>query len=561
MITMKRAAVMLTALLVLLLTACGGGGAASSGAAAAGAQAEGSAPAPVDFSQHEEFSFWNRSTPNNYYASYDDAPVTQFLNKKFNVTLKWEQPPTGEEQNALSLMFGTGEYSDAIDMSYYSGSIQQLYEEGVIIDVSQYLDYMPNYKAYMDAHPDYKRAQYTDGGQILQIKGPTVSPIAWGGLVYRKDIINTMTGGSPAYPSGNASPTTIADWEYMLTLMQQYFQAAGMADSAPLIIPFNGYFGFSELTNSFGVAVGNYIGADGKVHYGMIEEGFYNYLKTMRDWYAKGWIYKDFASRTQDPFYLPNTSLTYGGAAGIWYGLSSQLGDVMSMPEYGLIFEVDALKSPIWAAGGITEAPPFGVTTPGEAGMTGTAIAASCKNIPKLLTIIDFFFTEEGSMLKTYGVNAEQGAADIPVMANNGLSDGLYSMKDGVFAWNPKTTIAGGDIDYSFLVGTLYPGIDNRAWGNREIEVEANELWTAYSDSKLTKLPSAISLTTEEQQRTAVIYTNVTDYANAKISRFIMGNDTLDDAAWADFKAQLLSLGINDYVSIYQAAYERYMAR
>lgn len=52
-------------------------------------------------------------------------------------------------------------------------------------------------------------------------------------------------------------------------------------------------------------------------------------------------VYKDFASRSQDMFYLPNTALTYGGAAGVWYGITQQLGGAMSLPDYNLYMDVE----------------------------------------------------------------------------------------------------------------------------------------------------------------------------------------------------------------------------
>ena len=38
-----------------------------------------------------------------------------------------------------------------------------------------------------------------------------------------------MTGGNVEFSSGNEEPITIEDWDYMLLLFKQYFEAAGMA--------------------------------------------------------------------------------------------------------------------------------------------------------------------------------------------------------------------------------------------------------------------------------------------------------------------------------------------
>ncbi|MBN2222956.1 MAG: hypothetical protein JW708_12165, partial [Vallitaleaceae bacterium] len=269
----------------------------------------------VDFSEAAEYSYWLYATPGDYNSDYNLNPVVQYLNKKFNMTLSFQQPSAGTETDSLSLMLGTGEYTDIIDSVYYSGSINQLYEDGVIIDIAQYLDYMPNFKALLDQDETFRKNSLNDEGQLLRLPIlQTVNENMWGGLVYRRDILETMTGNNVAFPSGNAEPTTIADWEYMLPLYKMYFEASGMPEFAPLILPAKGYFDSGELLTGFGTAASYFI-KDGKVAYGPMEDGFYNYLSKMKEWYELGYIYKDFASRTNDLFYLPNTALTYGAAA------------------------------------------------------------------------------------------------------------------------------------------------------------------------------------------------------------------------------------------------------
>jgi hypothetical protein len=305
------------------------------------------APKTVDYTEHETFTAWLYATADEFYSDYSDNPVVRYLGNKYNVTLQFQQPVSGTETDSLSLMFGTGEYTDMIEMSRYSGSVSDLYDDGVIVNIAEYLDYMPNFKGHIDRDENFRRQVYDDDGRILTLRNiQTEVEFAWGGLVYRRDILETMTGGNIKFPSGNEHPTTIEDCEYMLPLFKKYFEAAGMKEYAPLIIPFNGYFYSGEFIGGFGVAGLSYL-KGGKIKYGFLEDGFYNYLKKMREWYAAGYIYKDFASRVNDPFYLPNTALTYGGATGVWFGVQAQLGDAMSMPQYNLYFDVQPMPSPV----------------------------------------------------------------------------------------------------------------------------------------------------------------------------------------------------------------------
>jgi ABC-type glycerol-3-phosphate transport system substrate-binding protein len=89
----------------LMLTACGGKKTPASPTAAA----------KLDFSRHETFTVWTRAYANDYYSDDTENPAIQYLNRKFNVTLKSEQPTAGTEADSLSLMFGTGEYTNMVE--------------------------------------------------------------------------------------------------------------------------------------------------------------------------------------------------------------------------------------------------------------------------------------------------------------------------------------------------------------------------------------------------------------------------------------------------------------
>lgn len=522
--------------------------------------------ATVDYTEHETFSYWLYATPTDYYFDYSDNPVTQYLNHKFNVTLAFEQPAAGTESDSLSLMFGTGEYTDAIDLAYYTGSISELYEDGVIIDIAEYLDYMPNFKGRLEADENLRRMSYTDEGQILNLRiFSAEDELRWGGLVYRRDILDTMTGGYISFPSGNDEPTTIEDWDYMLPLLKAYFEAAGMTDYAALILPYNGLFAMGELATGFGVNTSYYL--DGNtVKFGPMEDGFYNYLLKMKEWYEAGYIYADFASRTNDLFYLPNTNLTYGGAAGAWYGLSSQVGDTMSMPEYELYYDVKAVSSPVDTANGIEEAFPFSWLPYYDAGTVGVAITSACENIPKLLSVLDFMYSDEGGMMRQNGLTAEQAAEAGIELYETMIPDGVYWMENGTFTYNPELTAGGGVIDAEPFLGVRYPAYSINTYMKqtvREEEKEADTVWSRYKDSEsgIDRLASALTRPAVEDLTYTDNNVALTDYINTMVPKFIMGTEVLDEDSWGAFVTQLKAYGIEENLAIQQAAYDRYLAR
>ncbi|MDR2178655.1 MAG: hypothetical protein LBP20_11560 [Treponema sp.] len=521
----------------------------------------------VDYSQHEEFSVWLFADPYDQYSDYSDNPVVWALNRKYNITLKFEQPVRGTERDAMSLMFGTGEYTDMIEMSNYTGSIPQLYEDGVIADIAQYLDYMPNFKGLLETHEGFRRQCYDDNGRILTLRNmsdPETPEFFFSGLLYRYDILDSVTGGKVRFPSGNDYPKTIDDWEYMLPLFKSYFESRGVTDYAPLIIPYNGYFAaYGELVNSFGGRAAFYL--DGStVKYGPLEESFFKYLKKMREWYEKGYIYKDFASRVNDRFYLPNTALTYGGSAGIFYGLVSQVGTTMSSPQNNMYFDVRPIPSPLSTADGVTEFANFQRNPFYENGGVGWAFAAKCKNLPKLLSALDYFYSEEGKWMRP-GLTKETGSAENPIYAAAGLQDGFFWFEGDKLVINPVVnTIA----NYNGFFGNRLPGIvrSDVAPPERLAVYSISEpTWEPYPNAKFSKLPgvggSGAARTLDEESVYAANNVRITDYIDSTVPKFIMGTLPLNDQTWADFKAQLKNLGIEDNIRIQQAAYDRYLKR
>lgn len=66
-------------------------------------------------------------------------------------------PVTGSESDNFNTMIGTGEYPEILDLARSSESPQAMYENGVLMDITEYVEaYMPNYLAILDANPELK---------------------------------------------------------------------------------------------------------------------------------------------------------------------------------------------------------------------------------------------------------------------------------------------------------------------------------------------------------------------------------------------------------------------
>lgn len=521
--------------------------------------------------EHMDISVWQYSQEFKYYASYDDNPIVQYLNDKFNISLKYQMPPLGSEADNFNIMLSTGDYTDLMCTTYSNTALPSLYEDGVIIDISPYLEeYMPNYYKLIQENEEVRRFVYDDDGRaygIYLVDDPNRAQ--WGGMVYRRDILETMTGGNVSFPSGSDEPTTVEDWEYMLPLMKAYLDATGITETASLIIPANGYIVTGELLSGFGTSGNFQLSRDkSDVEYGPVTDEFYNYVCKMKEWYEAGYIYSDFASRTNDMFYLPNTSLTYGGAAGIWFGLDIQLGDALSLPEYDLNVRVEGMKAPLDVEHGITESDASFCVYGGAASMPW-CISTKCdeSKYARIFSCLDYLYSEEGSKLKKHGLNKEQ-AAGSELYKQYGLEDGTYYYdENGDYCSNEVYFDKEKALDRGSFTGNLLPGLDRASQiavndpniETREARKRGQEAWIAYGRDR--NFPAGALMNTEESTSFNAVYTNITDYVDSMIPKFIMGTEELSEASWEKYVAKVEALGLEQALNAQKSAYERYKAR
>ena len=519
----------------------------------------------INWDEHVTFTWWLLPPPpNDFYNTANDNAVVNYLEQRFNVTFSFEEPVIGTEGDALALMMGTGRYTDVIHLGVYPGSVTQLYDDGIIVNIAEWLEYMPNLQNIINTQPEIARGVFDDAGRILTLPEFAMGTgYPWAGFMYRHDILEAMTDGNVQFPSGNNSPSTIADWEYMLPLMQAYFQAAGFADYAPLIIPFSGTFHWGDLKSGFGANHTFYV-RDGIVHAGITEPAMFEYVSTMRDWFERGWIHSDFASRTTDLFFMPNNPLVFGGAAGTFFGFEMHIGDRMSMPEFGMNFDVRAIPSPL--APGITHRDMMRRSEDTFGVVLGSAVYTGNNDIGRFLAIMDYFYSDDGSLTRTIGLRADQIPLGNTLMAAAEMTDGAWWRDEsGNVVINPNIDDVGGHIARLAVNAGRMPGIYRRDVMNANLTEEAanaRAVWGAQDETtEVHPLPPVLSPTVEEASTLAANDIHITDHINQTIAMFIMGTTPLNESTWNDFLNQLNSFGLEANRAIWQAAYDRYLMR
>lgn len=347
-------------------------------------------------SANNTFSWWISTAENSeFYTDYDENPIIKYIEayKTFedkdgnqaSIGFDFQSGVRGSEQDNFNNMIATGTYTDVFDPVYYAGSVVDLYKEGTILDMTDYVNqYMPNYKKWMEEHPDAARymTQEVDGEQKFLSIYSTFEDISmydqWYGYAYRRDWLvkygtqpdtfyDPMTDSEPktnpnagqafsghytldtdgnanditeytdnvngdswvddvVFPSGNVDPVYITDWEWMLDIFAKALDAEGITDGYGLSLYYPGFVGTGDLVSGFGgIGPTWYLDENGKCTFGGTSEGFKAYLECMSTWYKNGWIDQRFDQRSSDAFYQIDNTTVRQGKVGAWLATPSEL--------------------------------------------------------------------------------------------------------------------------------------------------------------------------------------------------------------------------------------------
>ena len=447
--------------------------------------------------QQAAFTYWMYKTVDSqYYASYDQNPVMRLLSDRVwgpegtKLTFEYWVPPAGSAQDNYANMIGSGEYADLIENTVGDPAINT-WREGITLDLTDLVkQYMPNYLAFLDAHPAMREYACTivDGEEkFLKIVSfnDRQPPIYWGHM-YRRDWIvkygtNPVTGepfsggydenniwtDDVVFPSGGTDPVYISDWEWMFRIFQTAYADLGLTDSYCYTIPYNGYLQTGELTASFGGGASGYWfrNGDNQVVFGPVTNEFRAYLECMASWYKNGWLDPHFDERTNDMFYMIDSSTVYQGKIGMFYGLQGMLdrrldnGDELTsgICVFGCATPINDLYGPEETR---FKTPYSNYTTSMASKEFVISVSAKDKDLGALLSMFDYLYTEEGAKLKTAGLDkAQYEETQDPFYTAQGLVNGAYELQeDGRLLMDPLIAFDSGS-----LIGAarldMFPGL------------------------------------------------------------------------------------------------------
>lgn len=478
-------------------------------------------------------------------ADFNDGEFWQWYEELTNVHIDFIVPATGTEVEAFRTLFLNDDLPDIMytipNQYVYRDGMDAAIEDGYIMNLAEHLDWAPNYVSWFKNVEGAEKDVYTDAGNMYGFWGFWLNMengYADQGLSIRQDFLDKV---------GMEVPTTYDEWEAVLTAFKEEFK--DVEGFAPFYTSKYGRDN-GEFMAGYGVAP-YYYQKDGEVLYGPMQEGYKDYLTMMHDWYEKGLLDQDFASRQSSGIAADN-DMILNDKIGALIDYGTRMTDAY-ISRGNANPDVWAVAAPQPKISADSEDPAWYMAGTNYHNMqsTATLIAADSEYAEIATRWVDGFYAAEVFWNANYGIESEEGTVwykaedghrigdyDFRYSNPDGLSSGMVLVK--YWAKNPQVRVEAAQIEQMPAErAAAYP------------------IWSQYAP--VNYIPDTVTMTTEEGTEFATLNTDIQTYVDEMVVKFIKGDVPLSE--YDAFLAELDRLQIDRCIEIKQAALDRYYAR
>ena len=470
--------------------------------------------------------------------SWAEEEIFQNAEEYLGVHIEWNEADMFTMDTQFQLMIAAGDYDDIITgvVGSYSTGAVGAYDDGVIIDIADLVyDNMPNYWNWVHTDPEKEKYVTTEEGYELAVYVVNDQPLTERGLLLRSDWLEDQ---------GLEVPQTFEELESALLAFKDSY---GCSD--PLYIGETG-LAVPALTSGFGI---NYFDSglalrvdDGKLVCSYMTDEYRDYVELMGKWLQEGLFDGDMVLNAS--FMNMNTSQTLicTDQVGAFHSSANQINTYYTYTE-NENFDLTPVNVITREPGGDT-VNHFGSYEPVQSIQT-VSVSTDCSNPELALRWIDYWYSEEGTMAMTYGVEGltyeldDSGSAvftDLIINNDEGMSPEGMIMK-----YNCQGKICG--VMMQKALWNYYS----------DAQKELVDFWSSQVEYDRS-VPGYVALNTAESQEYNAIISDIVSYAESELTKFIFGDRPMDQ--WDTFVGELEEMGIQDAVDIYQAAYDRQTA-
>ncbi len=480
-------------------------------------------------------------------TSYTDNAFTRYVEENCNVKLEFQMLPATDTNSKLQLMITSGEkLPDVICQGVGYTALDTYARAGALLPLDELVEkYSVNFKAAVEAYPELQLKEQvtaTDGHiYALPRYFVELNNIYTYRLWINQTFLNNLNMEMPT--------TTEEYYEYLKAVKEQ--DANGNGDPSDEIAMMGGKSGTwmptTFLMNSFTYAPkgSNYMYVeDGKITVSYNKEGWKEGLKYLNKLHNEGLL--DPNSYTQDGTQVKAQTYNEGDTRIVGAFTVQNLAQVEQTKDYtGLL----PLKGPEGL-----QYSPYNPTRATAAWM----LTKDCSNPELAFRVGDFLFTEDAFLRDRVG---EEGKSW--VKAEEGMKSIFPDLYDATFVWldneamwsNPQNSIWRQRAPLFALNGLNSRADDGKMSYGSATNYATIQKLAAYKPADDMVLPFLV-LTEEESKSVNEIASTLLSFAEEYMILFITGELDID-SEWEFYVEELNNIGLEKYLSVYQAAYER----
>ncbi|MBD2844393.1 extracellular solute-binding protein [Paenibacillus sp. IB182496] len=475
--------------------------------------------------------------------AYNEMAFFKNVEEKTNIRIEWDLAVQASLVERRNLLLSSNDLPDI----FYGASILQnddmlrMINQGQLIPIDDMIElYAPNFNKILKQRPDIRKVITAADGHIYTIPHIYESMVntAPDAMFINKEWLDAL---------GLAVPETTEElYNVLRAFKTQDPNGNGKADELPMSFRYQNAKNQSaiqsaaSLSGSFGpidqqqhkhIAI-----EDGKLVFVPMTEGYKTYANYMRTLYQEGLI--DPEVFTQDNQVYNAKIEAEESLIGVWFGwnVTGRFGSVEQSPY----IPVAPLKGPAGRQEWNRVEPRVAIGS--------FAITRANSHPEASLAWMDQMLTEESSMEAFWGpfginlVRNEDGTIDFAPKPE-GMTNPQFRHSDA-----PGTNAV--PILLSDMLEKVVPN---------PAEAEKFELLELYRPYQSKEILPGMLLSNEESETLALIESDIVNYVEDKLAQWIFNGNI--EAEWNAYAEQLKQMNVEEYVTIYQQAYDRYTSQ
>lgn len=485
--------------------------------------------------------------PGTGLAEWKDMPTMQVYEEMTRISWEYITPPMSDFSTRLNLAFASGDLPDIIFAAGSSNLTRGMEvdygSQGILLPLEELIEEnAPNFMKVLEDNPEIRKSITAPDGHIYSLPYINHSSISiWplGPMWYNGLWLEAL--------GVEEIPTTVDDFYDLLVRMRDEDpNGNGKADEIPLTdVGLNTIRLY--MMASFGMKSNSIEVVDGTVRFAPASENYRGYLEFMNKLYSEKLL-------DQETFIQSNEQKKAKGQ-------NNQIGVFQDWFSFFTLGEKEseAMNDPMFQTL-TSEYSPETLAVAHPRFSTGTfAITNKASNPAAAIRWVDYFYSEEGLIFLNQGPEgflweyAENNIGEQVRIFNKDNVD-LEKTEDYRGTITPNYGILVPAYEQDIPAVKVNPDDEDLSEFHKFLREETEKKVVPYAE-----IPYPITyLTKEEQDQISANAIDISTYVTEMEAKFITGATELNNDSWEAYLKTLESMGISDYVKIYQIAYDRW---